>query len=128
MVTNNQVREAIKKLIAKYKDVSMSNTYGSISKCSLCNLFEITFERGSPRDCMATACPNNAFKGLGYSYDFPCVQRSRKFLTLDWNMRQNKLIKFWSVVLEIIPANDDTFICDESMQNKILKIAEKVNK
>ena len=115
MITNNQTREAVQELIEKYKDpIIYSNNYGRSSHCSLCILFQMNCSK----------CPNNVFRGLGYLYDYPCVQRNRKFPALDWGVYQNnKLVIFWSAVYAIIPANGDEFICDQTVQTKILEIA-----
>lgn len=123
MTTNNQTRQAIQKLVVKYKDDSLANTYGKINSCSLCTLFNGGY---STYDCIN--CPNIAFKGVGYSFEFPCVQRNYKFLTLDWDLKNHRLVEFWTAILSIIPADDEKFICDKLVQKEILKIAKKINK
>lgn len=129
MTTNNKTREAIQKLIEKYKDESMSPTYGMGQYCSLCSLFLIkkkSLVSSGQHEC--SNCPNIAFNGIGYSYDYPCVQRMREFPTLNWDLLNHKLVEFWSAVYEVIPANDDEFIVNEFVQSKILMIAMEINK
>lgn len=137
MVTNKDVRDAVKLLVMQYEEGHHQAGY---SNCPLCRLFGANSSDLSIDTCVN--CPNYTFHidNVGHH---PCVTRTDVYPALDWGsycsdydddevfkqMSENAdtLIKFWKRVLTLLPQGyKKEFILTQQQKESILSIAKQL--
>lgn len=134
MVTNHEMRKAVKALIEQYKQGVHT---GGFKACPLCVMFKANWDTPFEESCVN--CPNYPFYDSRISALPPCSRRTKAFPVLDWGEGYNPdiddcpyeeqplLVKFWEQVLTVLPIGADVeFVLTEELSKIIVKLANQI--
>jgi len=125
MVTNTQVRKAVKELIHQYENGTHS---GGFKDCPLCLLFGAMWNVPYKMSCVN--CPNWVFYDNTRLHGAsPCTHRTRTFPALNWtdDLHEDDMLKFWKQVLTILPKGHDVkFVLTKEISKIILNLAIQI--